>query len=103
MAQAWSSWGGFEVLQNGCPFGWLTVLGGLGIWLVLVFPCWITHRAKRCRTWIAHPPFADQGVKRGLSSGHGSVSLRSTCWCSWSELCRGVLQPAQMRGLMVLI
>lgn len=59
--------GGFEVLQNGSPFGWLAVLGDLGGWLVLAFPCRIT-RAKRRRTWIArqpYPHFADQGLKRG--------------------------------------
>lgn len=60
--------GGLEMLQNGSSFGWLAVLGGIGIWLVLGFLFWITHRANRRRAWINRQPFphhAEQGLPRG--------------------------------------
>lgn len=60
--------GGFEMLQNGSPFGSLAILGGLGIWLVVAFLCWITYRANRRRAWIArqpYPHFAEQALMRG--------------------------------------
>ncbi|PZS45749.1 hypothetical protein A7X57_13960 [Stenotrophomonas maltophilia] len=60
--------GGLEMLQNGSQFGWLAVLAGLGLWLLLAFLFWITHRANRRRAWINRQPFphyAEQGLPRG--------------------------------------
>lgn len=60
--------GGLEMLQNGSPFGWLAVLAGLGLWLLLAFLFWITHRANRRRAWINRQPFphyAEQSLPRG--------------------------------------
>ncbi len=60
--------GGFEMIRNGSHFGWLAVLGGLGVWLLLAFLFWITHRAIRRRAWINRHPFphyAEQSLPRG--------------------------------------
>ncbi|RTQ83419.1 MULTISPECIES: hypothetical protein [Stenotrophomonas] len=103
--------GGIEMLQNGSPFGWLAVLGGLGIWLVLAFLCWITYRANRRRAWIArqpYPHFAEQGLKRGgfwrgfLCTWVGVIVVHVLVFLvnGFAEL---LPNPEQVRGLMVLV
>ncbi|WP_336685795.1 hypothetical protein [Stenotrophomonas maltophilia] len=103
--------GGFEMLQNGSPFGWLAVLGGLGIWLVLAFLYWITYRANRRRAWIArqpYPQFAEQGLKRGgfwrgfLVTWAGVIAVHMLVFLT-SGSADVFPQPAQVRGLMALI
>lgn len=103
--------GGFEMLQNGSPFGWLAVLGGLGIWLVLAFLYWITYRANRRRAWIArqpYPQFAEQGLKRGgfwrgfLGTWAGVIAVHMLVFLT-SGSAEVFPQPAQVRGLMALI
>ena len=102
--------GGFEVIQNGSPFGWLAVRGGLAIWGVLAFLYWITYRANRRRAWVERQPyshFAEQGLKRGgfwrgflwtwavVIAIHALVFLVS----GFAEL---LPHPEQVRGLMAL-
>jgi len=103
--------GGFEMLQNGSPFGSLAILGGLGIWLVLLFLCWITYRANRRRAWIArqsYPHFAERGLRRGgfwrgfLWTWAGVIAVHMLVFLT-SGFAEVFPQSAQVRGLMALI
>jgi len=103
--------GGFEIIQNGSPFGWLAVLGGLAIWGVLAFLYWITHRANRRRAWLARQPyshFAEQGLKRGgfwrgfLWTWGGVIALHALVFFT-SGFADVFPQPEQVRGLMALV
>ena len=102
--------GGFEMLHDGSPFGWLTVLGDLGIWLVLAFLYWITYRANRRRAWIArqhYPHFAEQDLLRGgfwrgfLWTWAGVISVHVLLFLvsGFAEL---LPNPEQVRGWMAL-
>ncbi|WP_188250280.1 hypothetical protein [Stenotrophomonas hibiscicola] len=102
--------GGLEMLQNGSSFGWLAVLGGIGTWLVLAFPFWITHRANRRRAWINRQPFphyAEQRLPRGgfwrgfLWTWAGVIAVHMLVFLS-SGFAELLPHPERLRGLMSL-
>lgn len=103
--------GGFEATRSGSPLGWLGVMGGVGLWLLLAFLYWITWRANRRRAWLARQPyshFAEQGLRRGgfwrgflwtwgvVVAVHALVFLAN----GFSEL---LTRPEQARGLLALL
>lgn len=103
--------GGFEAIQNGSPFGWLGVLGGLGLWLLLAFLYWVTWRANRRRAWLARQPYshvAEQGPQRGgfwrgflwAWAGVIVVHVLTFLVSGFAEL---LPNPASARGLMALL
>ncbi|MBN8224923.1 MAG: hypothetical protein J0L89_08925 [Xanthomonadales bacterium] len=103
--------GGFEAIRNGYPMGWLGVLGGLALWLLLVFLYWLTFRANRRRAWIERQPyshFAEQSLKRGgFWRGYlwtwGTVIASHALVFFVSGFAELLPDPDQVRGLMTLI
>lgn len=102
--------GGFEAIQSGSPLGWLGLLGGLGLWLLLAFLYGLTFRANRRRAWVERQPyshFAEKSLKRGgfwrgflwtwaaVIAAHVLTFLVS----GFAEL---LPHPDQVRGLMAL-
>ncbi|WP_313253388.1 hypothetical protein [Stenotrophomonas acidaminiphila] len=103
--------GGFEAIQNGAPLGWLGVLGGLAVWLLLAFLYWITYRANRRRAWIERQPyshFAEKSLKRGgfrrgfLWTWAVVIIVHVLTWLV-SGFAQLLPYPEQVRGLMALV
>lgn len=102
--------GGFEAIQNGALLGWLGVLGGLGLWLLLAFLYWVTWRANRRRAWLARQPyshFAEKSLKRGgfwrgfLWTWAAVISVHALVFLV-SGFAGLLPHPEQVRALMAL-